>query len=1170
MLQKTKSMLTKLLMLLCVVCCAVALAFGLAGCSGVTVDRMEINADGDLIVYYSDGSSANLGSVVGEPAEQGKTVADVTYDDATGVVTIHYSDGTTDTFTVNDGTDDSCDHEDVTTIPLVTDKWDCSVGGTMLEVCNDCGATMVVNVPAGHHYVETTVAPTCVNEGYTTMKCEYCDEEDHSVERTNITPATGEHVYATEGYEVAYPGGTICAGGWMVYPCEYHCGNVKFTDIEETGHTVTDWNITQQPTGTTAGSAKGYCTVCGDEVPVTLPALTTANLNKVYKYTITEDPADINCSMAMDAEFTYVDEETGTTVTFKGTLPVGSHTLNDKLVEIPADGTPIPVSELPEGMEIAGNSNGGEPTCADEGAYAVFTCEVCHRYIVVSVVVPHTKPSNAAAVTVTDDDITTHGSGDIAAAAEYYVGQIETYNGSHETTSNTVYNYAATEDHVGFSVYYCSVCKEVVTDDIAKLEHRFTFTEAEPASDGSSVTITATCENCTDEATVILTKYTTSVITEVSCENDGLVAYTGTVSTDTTGDYTVGQVVTINVVVEQTNHVHPVYGDVFEDDPAVPYDVSKYPDMELAGNSGEDCADPRPVYGVFVCEDCGQRIVIPMQWAHTEPTAANNTNVVDLSNPDLSTDYEGKYDSILVTTEPGSTVQGNAEAFLQAILDGDNAEDNADYDTVFTIPATCGVGGDGWRTYICTKCGKVHTDVVPHLEHRVAYSFEHMLINEEGDANDPDNWKTNEDDEYLYVFKSYCANECTSYEGTTIDNLVLVDKDKVEDNAKGVAYIDSVVNPSCTTEGTTVYVVIDNEGKSHVFREQNLPATHMLNGKLMYEVDEEGNTVYYDPADHEGLEVAGNSDLACGGNGGTGVFICDICHKPIVISVKENHTAPTVNGTVPEGVTIPETLAEPNENFVANRYYKTEATCEDPGAIGYFCTVCKEWVYEEIPATGHDFRVTKTVWDEDSLSFKLTLTCANTGCDTSEEQGAQPATVTATLNPFVAEGGNGYKLEDGYTVNSFVAPTHSTYGNFNFSYTLTADDIDEQVGTDYKVDEDLEIDVTLTGRLSRGDAPHFHIVNTEYTYEDPTGPSKYYYWYVSEYDEKTGDEISRTYYVGEICDECGEMWATYQLNATNGHLDAKGTVTGDNIPESTNPNYAQALLEDAAAEEDAA
>ena len=45
MLQKTKSLLIKLIMLLCVVCCAVALAIGLSGCSDRTVESMEVSGN---------------------------------------------------------------------------------------------------------------------------------------------------------------------------------------------------------------------------------------------------------------------------------------------------------------------------------------------------------------------------------------------------------------------------------------------------------------------------------------------------------------------------------------------------------------------------------------------------------------------------------------------------------------------------------------------------------------------------------------------------------------------------------------------------------------------------------------------------------------------------------------------------------------------------------------------------------------------------------------------------------------------------------------------------------------------------------------------------------------------------------------------------------------------
>ena len=254
MLQKTKSLLIKLLMLLCVACCAVALAFSLAGCSGVTVDRMEINADGDLIVYYSDGSSANLGSVVGEPAEQGKTVVDVTYDPATGVVTVYYSDDTTETFTVNDGEDETCEHANMEFVVLETDGWTCDEGGEVLEVCSDCGYTQIVDIAPGAHVTEVvTHAPTCVVDGYDAATCIYCGTVVG--EKTNIVEHTGVHEFAEEGYEVAKPGSTLCEGGWVVYPCVNNCGYVEHEELAPKGHTVGEVAVETLATPDKAGKA---------------------------------------------------------------------------------------------------------------------------------------------------------------------------------------------------------------------------------------------------------------------------------------------------------------------------------------------------------------------------------------------------------------------------------------------------------------------------------------------------------------------------------------------------------------------------------------------------------------------------------------------------------------------------------------------------------------------------------------------------------------------------------------------------------------------------------------------------------------------------------------------------------------------------------------------------
>lgn len=102
----------------------------LAGCSifggfkeetGVSITNTEINAMGELIVHYSDGTQKNLGKVVGEDGADGEDIRIVSADiNAAGELILTYSDNTTENLGVvvgkdgeNAGGSSSGDHYDV-------------------------------------------------------------------------------------------------------------------------------------------------------------------------------------------------------------------------------------------------------------------------------------------------------------------------------------------------------------------------------------------------------------------------------------------------------------------------------------------------------------------------------------------------------------------------------------------------------------------------------------------------------------------------------------------------------------------------------------------------------------------------------------------------------------------------------------------------------------------------------------------------------------------------------------------------------------------------------------------------------------------------------------------------------------------------------------------------
>ena len=69
MIRKTKKILIGLMVVLLAFCCVVGMAFGMTGCSDAAdtkgIQSTAINENGELVVTYTDGTSENLGVVVG-------------------------------------------------------------------------------------------------------------------------------------------------------------------------------------------------------------------------------------------------------------------------------------------------------------------------------------------------------------------------------------------------------------------------------------------------------------------------------------------------------------------------------------------------------------------------------------------------------------------------------------------------------------------------------------------------------------------------------------------------------------------------------------------------------------------------------------------------------------------------------------------------------------------------------------------------------------------------------------------------------------------------------------------------------------------------------------------------------------------------------------------------
>ena len=321
MVQRVRKLAVKLLMILCVVCCVIGVALAFTACSGDTrsVSSFTINADGELVVNYSDNTSENLGKVTADAPERSVVSAEI----VDGELIIHYSDGTQENLgsvsggsgaqgngiksitlsddgkalviTLEDGTvlpeveipEFTCEHEgeyDIVELvphkvavdgdgdPILDEAGNPTyINGTYLKVYKDCGHSEIIyDVLHDEEMLEeTTVPATCTENAYTTMKCPTCGYETEKVE---IPDSALGHDLQIKGY-IEAEGQTVCEDGGVAIlqcsRCDYQTTQVS----APTGHHSMDWEMTQAPTYTTEGKLEGLCEICGNQVSVAMPAL---------------------------------------------------------------------------------------------------------------------------------------------------------------------------------------------------------------------------------------------------------------------------------------------------------------------------------------------------------------------------------------------------------------------------------------------------------------------------------------------------------------------------------------------------------------------------------------------------------------------------------------------------------------------------------------------------------------------------------------------------------------------------------------------------------------------------------------------------------------------------------------------------------------------------------
>ena len=734
-----------------VVTCICCLTIGLTACGekAKTVKSVEVNSNGELVAIYDNEEKVTLGKLSNvRSAEEkdgklvitlvdGKTIEVPTKIDvpeqvksvksiasANGVLTITYTDGTTETVkvadkavksvavkdgklvvtlfdgtteevplpsekavkdvtvvdgkikvTYTDGTEEIvCKHENAIYHSLkhhsVNEAGEL-VEGYGIKLCPDCGAT--ITVKEGHNLKETVVEPTCTSDGYTAVKCVDGDgvkgcgyEEAHDPDKDvpKLPHDYGDPVKVKdEGCEADYTTLKICK----------NCNHAEPTVVPAAGHEIeVDYDTLRKPDYDQAGSVTVKCKKCTYKTVLTLPArnnsaYVTAPVGEKKDCT---ELGEVAYSITLKAgEKILVDVE----VKFSYAGVAGKHVFcgksfvkDDKLILTQEEFD----AKLAEGkIKLI---NGSKFTCDEQvQAQAIVDCENC--------------TTEAITIFVAKDH-------------------------EEDTTVDRTNVVPATCQEEGHYDYKCKGCGQTFRGTLEKVGHNYTKdVKVTPAGDGK-YNYTAVCSECGD----MLTIPNIEIINEIKadCQHEGKLIYklNGEEKEFKTGDKTDHTLAIIN---GKNILVKP--------DSKLPYSEYKdYIKKILNGDMPEDanCEDAvNCLYECKVCHDDSNTVwllgdhVIPKDETTGEPILTHHEPDCGVEGYDeyvcakchkpqqinkvdaLVHDYEYEFDGDKTLT---GTCKHNPAHKTEVVCDKVDVK---------TVKATC--KEEGSKTYTCWKNGEV-------------------------------------------------------------------------------------------------------------------------------------------------------------------------------------------------------------------------------------------------------------------------------------------------------------------------------------------------------------------------------------------------------------------------------------------------------------------------------
>ena len=650
---QNKSILKRFLIVVCMLCCALALIFGFSGCSGDAkgITSAAINDKGELVITYTDGTTENLGKVTGDKGDkgdkgdqgeqgeqgeqgdkgeqgeqgpqgdkgeqgeqgpqgdkgeqgeqgpQGVGIESITVDE-NGNLVIKLTNGETIPVELPSVSDD-CDHADVSTLVIEEHKMEKGevVNGTYLDVCNDCGWTSIVKDEARHEYKETEAPATCEEAKYVGKVCTICG---HKTEGEYVGDPLG-HDWS-EGALIADEDANPCEeGGMRIYICEREgCNATKIEAQEGKGHTVTNWSFNPEPSDKAEGVLTGECTGCTKTIEIKLPKLSDASVaDGTYTKTTKVDGGCANKSVYT---YTYTIDEGEVFEIASFVNPEKKTTVTSaKAFEATFD------VEVEGGFHYTKGIDGAEVPIDDRQTFEI------EQY-------PDFKPFGnkrdefaAATCKMTIEKgayfVCTHCNEVISINVKGY----------HDYDEEKVVYHEATCQEPAYTSVYCNTQEEEIILSKGTLvnpdNHVWGEPEIEPSEDGKTATVTFACtEDGCDEVMVI--KNAELVSEDVKYEN-GFACMGATITISVYKDTATGELYTFERRTDKVAHYLTFDGERIE---ITDVDIANrvFTDengafLKKVENIDPTCDDKASRCRYFVCECCGELYTVLYKQAH--------------------------------------------------------------------------------------------------------------------------------------------------------------------------------------------------------------------------------------------------------------------------------------------------------------------------------------------------------------------------------------------------------------------------------------------------------------------------------------------------------------------------------------------------------------------------